>query len=230
MIDQFTSQPQPGPIGASAARLLTRQSDARSVWQSAAQAARGIRGLRNGIQYAADQFNAVKSGGFLLIPNPHPFKIYNVPTVCIITPNHATDWLKFRVRAGMVGDLEVDGTDGVENPDGDEIPLATGDITVTSGIAQFEFWIELADVSSVKSATIKFGADPTANGWDDFPDTDGRFIRLGWVDTTDTTGKQGKVRQLIRADIPKGIETFDCTGDTEIPVDYLGYRFDPPSA
>lgn len=229
MIYQFTTPSQVGPTAGSSILIPTRQSEPRRNWQSIAQLSRAIAGLRTGIQFNAGSLAAQKQGGFLCLDRPHPFKIYNVPSVCIAAPDSSTDWLRFRVRTGNVGDLDVDGTDQVDNPDSDEVPTdGTGDITITSGVAQFEFWIELTDVSSVKAATIKYGEDPTANGWDDFPDTDGRFIRLGWVDTTDTTNKQGIVRQIIRADIPMGIETFDCGDGGDSAVDYFGYRFDPP--
>lgn len=143
----------------------------------------------------------------------------------------ATDWLKYRVRSGMVGDLDVDGTDESDFPDSPDIPLddLSDEITASSGVAQYFFWIELSDPSSVKTATIKSGEDPNTSGWTDYPDTDGRFILIGWVDTTDTTNKQGKVRQILRTDIQKGVEMGTCANGMDGGVmDFSGYRFDPP--
>lgn len=167
----------------------------------------------------------VKSGLFDMFP----FRIYQLPFFLRASPDD-DDWLKFRVRGGRVGDLEVDDTDGETIPDLDTYPDMT-DIVVDTGVDAHYFWIELSDPSDVKTATLKNGEDPNSAGWDDFPDTDGRFILIGYVDTaTRESEKIAIIRQLLRTDILKGIETFDCTGGTETPVDYIGYRFDAPSA
>jgi hypothetical protein len=226
MINQFTAPSQIGPLAGSVTRLPGRQSRPGQNWQAIAQMARMSTGLRTGLRFNQGLLAALKEQGFTPLERPHPFKIYNVPTVCLSTVTPATDWLRYRVRTGMVGDLDVDGTDEVADPDSDEVPTdGTGDITVTSGEDQFFFWIELSKPSGVFTATIKYG-DPLTNGWADYPDTDGRFILIGWVDTTDTTHKQGKVRQILRTDILQGIDTIDCAGGSSRDVQYDGYSFD----
>ncbi len=217
-------------MASSSTRVPGRLSNQRQNWQAIAQLSRISAGLRAGIRSNAAMLEVQKNGGFHCLDRPHPFKIYNIPNVCVAVPDPSTDWLKFRVRNGLVGNVVVDGTDGVDDPYSDEVPTdGTGDISVTSGVDKFFFWIELSKPSDVPTATIKYGADPSTNGWADYLATDGRFILIGWVDTTDTTNKQGKARQILCSDILQGIDTVDCAGGSSRDVQYDGYSFETPS-
>ncbi|HXT10845.1 MAG TPA: hypothetical protein VN873_04715 [Candidatus Angelobacter sp.] len=229
MNESFSFPPQDGPTAFSSIRTPTSYSNVFGNWQAIAQICRALGGLRGGNRMVADLLSVLKNTGFTVLPNPHPFKIYSIPPALRPTSDPATDWLKFRIRAGMVGDMDVNGTDEQNPPDSPDIPLddLSDEILATAGLDQFFFWIELSSPGGVNTATIKSG-DPNTNGWDDYPDTDGRFILIGWIDTTDTTNKQVKVRQIQRTDIQMGVDISICSGGSSSIAEVPCYRFDPP--
>jgi len=228
MIEQFASLPNtlglPGVISPPG-----KLSSPSRNWKSIAQTARAARGLRDGLKITRDLISRLEDFSFDTIHNPHPFKIYNVPYLCLASPDPDTDWLTYRVRAGQVGDIVVDGTDDVEDPYGYEIPLDTGNIVADPGEELYFFWLELSAPGGANTATVKYGSDPNSSGWDDYPLTDGRFILIGWIDTTDTVNKQVKTRQILNSDVPQGIDTVDCSSGGDSPVSYDGHRFTAPS-
>jgi len=229
MNEQFVIPSQVGPVGATSVRVPARYSNQRQNWAAIAQLSRALTGVRGGNQLTADLLTAAKRGGHTLLRHPHPFKIYNVPSVCLASNDQSTDWLRFRVRSGLIGNLDVNGTDEVTDPYNDEVPTdGTGDIVLISGLEQIFFWIELSKPSGINTATIKHSDDPNSNGWADYPDTDGRFILLGWVDTSDTTNKQSKVRQIQVTDIQMGVTVAVCSGGSSSESDFQAYRFDAP--
>lgn len=124
----------------------------------------------------------------------HPFKIYQLPYWLRATPG-ASDWRKFRIRAGWCLGANATGTDGHDtDPDAAEIAEADmADITVPDETAAFWFWIADADTAPVvkSEATATKPTEWTAT-----------LIPIGFVDTdTYSAENRAVIRQLLRTDV-----------------------------
>jgi hypothetical protein len=206
----FTVQTQTGT--GSTIRSPGRLEDARRNWNALAGTAHALRGVAAGLQRAADLQPARTRLSQSPLGHLHPFKIYRLPSVLRVTPAPATDWRKFRVRAGLVcltaaAGLAVAGTDdadfpGLEMLDEDDV----ADIVVPDATASYKFWVEIDDEGDCH---LRHAADPTVehetynpNPWTAYPAVDQLHFLIGWVDTlTHTATRRALVRQLIRADI-----------------------------
>ena len=127
-----------------------------------------------------------------------PFRLYRIPMWYRTSPDPATDWLKFCVRAGKVfinfAEFDATLTDGADAcPDGPYLPLESGagvnEVAVASGTAKYWFWLAIDSTG----AEVDHGATPPAWGTG--------YVPIGWVDTTNTTDKIAIVRQIVRTDL-----------------------------
>ncbi len=214
-----------GPTQSSNVRVPSAGEDARRNWISLAQTASALAGQAGGLQSLKDQVNALKYISRALI-DLHPFKIYQLPSLLRANGGDpATDWRKFRVRAGRVLETDADGTDADADPtinadpDSERVPLNNIDISVPSGTANFWFWLEISvDEDSATTAVVRYGPDPTVstytdganpdnswdtdNPWTNFPKPDSGHVPIGWVDTaTAASSNTPIVRQYLRADL-----------------------------
>jgi hypothetical protein len=150
-----------------------------------------------------------------------PFKIYRLPAIG--TPG-ADDWRKFRVRSARVGVTEVSGTDGAANPDSETLG-EDGEFTAPSGEDLYVVWYEYQP-GATPTATLKHSSSPGTGGgdtysgdWPGYPGpctTEGIVCRvIGEIDTSDTSGKVAKVRQILRADEPDWYQACVREGETE---------------
>jgi hypothetical protein len=134
----------------------------------------------------------------------HPFQIYQVYSV---PEAPSTDWRTFRVRSGRVCLLTADGflpdgTDEAHDPYGEVDPLHNEDLdeyVVPSGEGFHWFWITLTIPDSGEiTGEISHSSTPEDEGWDSFPDFDGKHIPIGYVDTsTHAADKVADVFQLL---------------------------------
>jgi len=148
----------------------------------------------------------------------HPFKLYQLPSMYRQAHDPATDWLRWRVRAGRVLETDAAGTDGIDtDPDSESYPDSAPDIIIPSGIAKFWFWIEIGmDSFGATTAQVFYGDNPKVsrypadgdalwtsdNPWTSFPVPDANHVPVGWIDTATNAGnKQAVVRQLLRTDL-----------------------------
>lgn len=147
----------------------------------------------------------------------HPFRIYSLPSRLRETPD-ADGWRKFRVRAGLVGDVEVTGTDGADaDPWSDSYPdvFAGDEFTVDDAIQKYYVWIEVTDDdTSIISAEIKHGLV-----WPPATPTDKALILIGYIDTwTGSETSQAAIRQIITEDFSPAVVLQVClpSGDAKI--------------
>ncbi len=187
----------PGIAGATGTGQMlppTPGGDPSRVWVPTAQTARALVSTRGALRALATQTNNIKRP---LTPLDvfHPFKIYQVPSVLRFAPDPATDWLKVRVRSGLVviddfDGVMVDGTDGADLPDTEDYP-DVDDIEVPAATPKFYFW---ADISNTAAPFL--GYDTTA------PALDGTIVPIGWADSnTGAADRRLDIRQIKRDDI-----------------------------
>lgn len=189
----------------------------RNNWRAIVNLASAASGTSAGLQTLKDLVAAQPHASRSLV-NLFPFAIYQIPSFLRVTPDPATDWLKFRIRAGRVMETNADGTDSDfdatpdSDPDSEYIPLGDGDINVPTGTAKFWFWLEIGDDDGTTTAIVRYGPDPTAesysdewetdNPWDIAPRPDGSHVPIGWVDTlTNQASRTPIVRQYLRSDL-----------------------------
>ena len=101
------------------------------------------------------------------IPTFYPFQIYQVNTA---TPPASTDWRTVRVR----GAGATINNGHADNDDLQDSPLT---VVIPASQTNYKFWLELGISTAgvftwgtITSRTIKHGDDPTANGWDNYPE------------------------------------------------------------
>lgn len=135
-----------------------------------------------------------------------PFWIYREPNTIRTTP---TDdwWHLFYVRHGYVfgraGKVKCDGCD-----DADSEGTTPTEIDVAADTDEYWVWVEstLNSDGEVTAAEIKHAADPTTNGWTNYPvpisdDGEKVFTLVGKISTGATAADDAEVRQYIRADL-----------------------------
>lgn len=198
-----------GPGASSNVRVPMPGGDARRNWIATAQLASALAGQTNGLQNLRDQLATLKQIARRL-DTLHPFKIYQLPDVLRVTPNPATDWLKFLIRAGNVLGTNATGTDAQDtDPDAEIYPPTATDITVPAKTAKYWFWLEIDTGATPVTAIVRHGTDPTDDSyaipWDTDPDNpvpDANHITIGCIDTlTHAADCTPIVRQLLREDI-----------------------------
>ena len=143
----------------------------------------------------------------------HPFKLYQLPSVLRTSPNPATDWLKFIVRAGRVLDVDATGTDTINaDPDSEQYPTSPAEIAIPADTTgKFWFWLEIGSTSGATTAKVRYGPTPTAASYDTWTTTnpwllapfpDPLHVPIGWVDVhTNFATHYPIVRQLLRSDL-----------------------------
>lgn len=176
-------------------------------WRSINAHGEGVR--RGNIGLRGQQHAPVSAGNgrmrrMFAAENMFPFRLYRLPRWYRTAPD-PTDWLKFCVRAGRVLWWDATGTDGYDqDPYDEKFPVVAGagvnEVSITADVPQFWFWLEID--AGAPSAIVKYGADPTANGWDAFPEIDSDHLPIGYVDTeTRFAEKIPIVRQFLVADV-----------------------------
>ena len=194
--------------------------DVRRNWQAISQLASAVAG-----QAGASADLQSKLANLKMIARRldelHPFKLYQIPSVLRVTPDPATDWRKFLVRAGRVMETDASGTDAVDSdPDSEIYPAAPVEITMPENTSKFWFWLEIGS-GGTTTAVVRYGPDPTAasygsvwtstNPWTGAPVPDAQHIPIGWVDTnTHKDELRATVRQLLRADLVGGTGISPC--------------------
>ncbi len=149
----------------------------------------------------------------------HPFKLFRYPGARSDALTAGTEWRTWRVRGGALF-IDVasgtflgaaDNTDGVDTPYLDVFShTADGTLidqsTVTEVIADENdityVWIELDPGATPVAGTVLWHTDPTANGWDSWPDFDCKHISIGWIDTASRFDEKIAIpRQVLREDV-----------------------------
>lgn len=202
----------PGRSGSSTSSNLkapTAGGLVRKNWIAINQLAAGLLGQAGAVQALRGALESAKNIARRL-DTLHPFKLYQLPSVLRETPDPATDWRKFLVRAGRVFETDATGTDAIDSdPDSEEYAASPTEITVPEATDDYYFWIEIDTAVSPTTAIVRHGTLAQAiagssggSPWPDAPVPDSEHIPIGTVDTdTYASDYQPKVRQLLRTDI-----------------------------
>lgn len=149
----------------------------------------------------------------------HPFKLFQYPLHRATPLAAGTEWRTWRVRGGALFIDVASGTflDVAANTDGVDTPYldffdrkADGTVIDQATVTEIEadenaityVWIELDIVAVPVSGIVKWGTDPTAEGWATWPAFDCKHINIGWIDTASRFDDEIAIpRQILIEDV-----------------------------